>query len=92
MIELRASAPLVPFGILRLRAVAGANAVAILVGAALISMFFFLTLYMQEVLGYSAIKAGISQLPARRHDHPRRRSGAATGRADRPQTSHRASG
>ena len=63
VIELRTSAPLVPFGILRLRAVAGANAVAILVGAALISMFFFLTLYMQEVLGYSAIKAGISQLP-----------------------------
>ena len=63
VIELRASAPLVPFGILRLRAVAGANAVAILVGAALISMFFFLTLYMQEVLGYSAIKAGLSQLP-----------------------------
>lgn len=62
-IELRASAPLVPFRILRVRAVAGANTVAVLVGAALISMFFFLTLYMQEVLGYSAIKAGISQLP-----------------------------
>jgi EmrB/QacA subfamily drug resistance transporter len=63
VIELRASAPLVPFGIFRSRAVAAANAVAILVGAALISMFFFLTLYMQEVLGYSAIKAGLSQLP-----------------------------
>ena len=63
VIELRASAPLVPFGIFRLRSVAGANAVAILVGAALISMFYFLTLYMQEVLGYSAIKAGVSQLP-----------------------------
>ena len=63
VIEQRASAPLVPFSIFRLRAVAGANAVAILVGAALISMFFFLTLYMQEVLGYNAIKAGISQLP-----------------------------
>jgi EmrB/QacA subfamily drug resistance transporter len=63
VIELRACAPLVPFGIFRLRSVAGANAVAILVGAALISMFYFLTLYMQEVLGYSAIKAGVSQLP-----------------------------
>jgi EmrB/QacA subfamily drug resistance transporter len=63
IIELRAPAPLVPFAIFRLRAVAGANAVALLVGAALISMFFFLTLYMQEVLGYSAIKAGLSQLP-----------------------------
>jgi len=55
-IERRATAPLLPFGILRVRAVAGANPVAILVGAALISMFFFLTLYMQDVLGYSAIK------------------------------------
>ena len=63
LIELRTSAPLVPFGIFRIRAVAGANAVAILVGAALIGMFFFLTLYMQQVLGYSAIKAGVSQLP-----------------------------
>ena len=63
IIELRAPAPLVPFAIFRLRTVAGANAVALLVGAALISMFFFLTLYMQEVLGYSAIKAGLAQLP-----------------------------
>jgi EmrB/QacA subfamily drug resistance transporter len=62
-IELRAKAPLVPFGIFRLRTLTGANVVGLLVGASLFSMFFFISLYMQQVLGYSAIKTGISYLP-----------------------------
>ncbi len=62
-IERRSSAPLVPFTIFRLRTLTGANVVGLLVGASLISMFFFISLYMQQVLGYSAIKAGISYLP-----------------------------
>ena len=62
-IERRASAPLVPFGIFRLRTLTGANVVGLLVGASLFSMFFFISLYMQQVLGYSAIKAGVSYLP-----------------------------
>ena len=52
-----------PFSIFRLRTITGANVVGILVGASLFSMFFFISLYMQQVLGYSAIKAGLSYLP-----------------------------
>ncbi|HSJ18715.1 MAG TPA: MFS transporter [Solirubrobacterales bacterium] len=62
-IELRSTAPLMPFRIFRLRTLTGANVVGLLVGASLFSMFFFITLYMQQVLGYSAIKAGLSYLP-----------------------------
>ena len=62
-IELRSRAPLVPFSIFRVRTVTGANVVGILVGASLFSMFYFISLYMQQVLGYSPIKAGLSYLP-----------------------------
>jgi len=62
-IELRATRPLVPFSIFRLRTLTGANVVGLLVGASLFSMFFFISLYMQQVLGYSAIHAGLSYLP-----------------------------
>src|ERR671928_88276 len=62
-IELRSDAPLVPFRIFRLRTLTGANVVGILIGASLFSMFFFISLYMQQVLGYSAIHAGLSYLP-----------------------------
>jgi EmrB/QacA subfamily drug resistance transporter len=62
-IELRSSAPIVPFSIFRLRTLTGANVVGLLTGASLFSMFFFISLYMQNVLGYSAIKAGVSYLP-----------------------------
>jgi EmrB/QacA subfamily drug resistance transporter len=63
LIERRSRAPLVPFSIFRIRTITGANVVGILVGAALFSMFFFISLYMQQVLGYSPIKAGLSYLP-----------------------------
>jgi len=62
-IELRSQAPLVPFRIFRSRTVTGANVVGLLLGASLFSMFFFISLYMQQVLGYSAIHAGLSYLP-----------------------------
>src|SRR3954464_9172424 len=62
-IELRSKAPLVPFRIFRLRTLTGANVVGLLLGASLFSMFFFISLYMQQVLGYSAIKSGFSYLP-----------------------------
>ena len=52
-----------PFRIFRMRTLTGANVVGVLVGASLFSMFFFISLYMQQVLGYSAIKAGLSYLP-----------------------------
>jgi EmrB/QacA subfamily drug resistance transporter len=63
VIERRSRAPLVPFSIFRVRTITGANVVGILVGASLFSMFYFISLYMQQVLGYSPIKAGLSYLP-----------------------------
>ena len=63
VIETRAKRPLVPFSIFRLRTLRGANAVGLLIGMALFSMFFFISLYLQEVLGYSALKAGLAYLP-----------------------------
>jgi EmrB/QacA subfamily drug resistance transporter len=62
-IELRSKAPLVPFSIFRRRTITGTNVVALLVAMSLFSMFFFISLYMQQVLGYSAIKSGLSYLP-----------------------------
>ncbi len=62
-IERRSAAPLVPFRIFRLRTLTGANIIGLLLGASLFSMFFFISLYMQQVLGYSAIRAGVSYLP-----------------------------
>jgi predicted MFS family arabinose efflux permease len=55
--------PVMPLGIFRNRNVASADAVALLVGASLFSMFFFISLYLQQVLGFSALKAGLSYLP-----------------------------
>jgi len=64
VIEARlARAPLMPFGLLRSRSVAGANVVMFLVGAAFFSMWYFLSLYLQNVLGYSALKTGLAFLP-----------------------------
>jgi EmrB/QacA subfamily drug resistance transporter len=62
-IELRSKAPLVPFSIFRRRTIVGVNVVGLLVAMSLFSMFFFISLYMQQVLGYSAIKSGLSYLP-----------------------------
>ena len=62
-IESRRRAPLMPFSIFRLRTVRGADIVALLIGMSLFSMFYFISLYMQQVLHYSALKAGLSYLP-----------------------------
>src|SRR5919198_562605 len=61
--ERRRQAPLVPFSIFRLQTLRGANVVSLLVAMSLFSMFFFISLYMQQVLGYDALKAGLSYLP-----------------------------
>jgi EmrB/QacA subfamily drug resistance transporter len=61
--ELRSRAPLVPFRFFRLPNIPGANITGLLIGASLFSMFFFVSLYMQQVLGYSPLKAGLSYLP-----------------------------
>jgi EmrB/QacA subfamily drug resistance transporter len=63
-IQLRvAHTPLVPFRLFRSRSVSGANMVMFLVGAAFFSMWYFLSLYLQNVLGYGALKTGMAFLP-----------------------------
>jgi EmrB/QacA subfamily drug resistance transporter len=62
-IELRTRHPLLPFSIFRLRTLRGADIVGLLIGMSLFSMFFFISLYLQDVLHYSPIRAGISYLP-----------------------------
>jgi EmrB/QacA subfamily drug resistance transporter len=62
-IEARSRNALMPFSIFRLRTLRGANAVGLLIGMALFSMFFFISLYLQQVLGYSPLKAGLAYLP-----------------------------
>jgi EmrB/QacA subfamily drug resistance transporter len=59
-VELRSSAPLLPLRIFRLRTLAAANATMAVVGAATFSQFFLLTLYMQDVLRYSAVQTGVA--------------------------------
>ena len=62
-IELRSRNPLMPFSIFRLRTLRGANIVGLLIGMSLFSMFFFISLYLQDVLHDSPIQAGVSYLP-----------------------------
>src|SRR2546426_2827401 len=60
--ELRHREPLMRFGLLRIRTVSGANVAGPIMGTALFSMFLILTLYMQQVLGYSPMKTGVAYL------------------------------
>lgn len=60
--ELRQRQPLVPFSIFRLQTLAAANVAGFVMGTAMFSMFLMLTLYMQQVLGYSPIETGIGYL------------------------------
>jgi EmrB/QacA subfamily drug resistance transporter len=61
-IERRNRAPLVPFRIFRTKTVTGANVSGVLLGAVVYANFFLLTLYVQQVLGYSALKTGLTFL------------------------------
>ena len=60
--ERRHAEPLMRLGIFRIRTVAGANVAGFILGTALFSMFLMLTLYMQNVLGYSPLQAGVAYL------------------------------
>ena len=62
VIETRAEAPLLPLRLFRLTTLAGSNAVGFLLGASFFSFFFTGTLYMQQVLGYSALTTGLAWL------------------------------
>ncbi|MDB5165084.1 MAG: transporter [Candidatus Saccharibacteria bacterium] len=60
--EARARYPLMPLNIFKIRNLSGANLLQLFVTAGLFSVFFFTTLYLQQILGYSAIKTGVSFL------------------------------
>jgi EmrB/QacA subfamily drug resistance transporter len=64
VIETRVAAPLMPLRIFRLRTLAGANAVGLLLGGSFFSFVFVGTLYMQQVLGYDALETGLAWLMA----------------------------
>jgi EmrB/QacA subfamily drug resistance transporter len=61
-IELRSRSPLVPLRIFRRRTLSGANLIGFGLGTMVFGMFFLLSLYMQQVLGYSALKTGVGYL------------------------------
>jgi EmrB/QacA subfamily drug resistance transporter len=63
VVELRTRNPLIPFAVFRKRTLRGANVVGVLIGMSLFSMFFLITLYLQQVLGYSALRTGLAYLP-----------------------------
>jgi EmrB/QacA subfamily drug resistance transporter len=58
-----ASQPLMPLRIFESRALSSANAIVFLLGAAMFAMWYFVSLYLQQVLGYSPLKAGLAFLP-----------------------------
>src|SRR3954451_18106772 len=60
--ERRHAEPLMRFGLLRTKTVTGANVAGLILGTAIFAMFLMLTLYMQQVLGYSPIKTGLAYL------------------------------
>jgi EmrB/QacA subfamily drug resistance transporter len=62
LIEARSKAPLLPLRIFRLRTLSASNVSGLLMGGAIFSQFFLLTLYMQEVLHYSALKTGVAYI------------------------------
>jgi EmrB/QacA subfamily drug resistance transporter len=58
-----AAAPLMPLRILRSRVLTGANIVVFLLGGAMFGMWYFVSLYLQQVLGYTPIEAGLAFMP-----------------------------
>jgi hypothetical protein len=63
-VEARTTAPLMPLALLRLRSVASANVAMFVCGSAMFCMWFFMTLYAQNVLGYSPLEAGAALIPS----------------------------
>jgi predicted MFS family arabinose efflux permease len=64
LVEMRGRAPMVQFEYFRSRSFLGANAVAFIVSFAMLAMFFFMALYMQNILHYSPLQAGLRFLPS----------------------------
>ena len=63
-IEARATAPLVPLGLFRLRNFSTANAVGVLMAGGMFATFFLSALYLQQVLGYTPLEVGLAYLPS----------------------------
>ena len=63
LIETRSRSPLIPLSIFKVRSLRGANVVAACMTAAMFAQFYFTTLYMQQVLGLSAIVTGLAFTP-----------------------------
>jgi EmrB/QacA subfamily drug resistance transporter len=63
VIELRSRTPMLDLGLFRDRSFTGANLVSLLVSLAMFGVFFYLSLYMQQVLGYTPVQAGLTFLP-----------------------------
>ena len=61
--ERKTSQPMLPLSLFRIRNVLGANAAFLAIACTMFSMFFFMTLYVQQVLGFSPVKTGVSFLP-----------------------------
>ncbi len=61
--EKKVKQPLMPLAIFKIRNLAGANSAFLVIACTMFSMFFFLTLYVQQVLGYSPVKTGLCFLP-----------------------------
>ncbi len=61
--ERKVKQPLMPLAIFKIRNLAGANTAFLVISCTMFSMFFFLTLYVQNILGYSPVKSGLSFLP-----------------------------
>ena len=64
LVEVRSRSPLMPLGLLRLRSVASANVAMFVSGSAMFCMWFFMTLYAQNVLDYSPLEAGLALVPS----------------------------
>ena len=86
LLELHQRLPMFDMTLFRDPTFAGANTVALLVSLAMFGVFFFISLFMQNVLGYSAVRAGCRVPADDAADHPRR----ARWRAGRPTGSARA--
>jgi Na+/melibiose symporter-like transporter len=63
LIERRSVSPLVRLSVLRVRTLSVSDVVMLLVASGMFGMFFFASLYVQEILGYSPLKAGLAFLP-----------------------------
>ncbi|MBI2009168.1 MFS transporter [Candidatus Saccharibacteria bacterium] len=60
--ELKSDHPMLPLALFKDRNVSGGNSIALIIAASMFATFFFMTLYIQTILGYSPIKAGVSFL------------------------------